>query len=79
MASRNINIDILVDIQRELITDITNLQDQLGKKQERLQNIKRILRATCNHKWIIDYIDQMNPFKEGIRIKYCEHCELSYD
>ena len=76
MDTSRLNVNVLVDIQRELITEITNLQDQLKQKKERLEHIKCILRSTCNHKWIVDSIDQMYPFKEGIRIKYCEYCEL---
>lgn len=34
----------------------------------------------CKHLFVEDYIDSMNPYKEGIYIKYCEYCglEVSY-
>lgn len=76
MNTTGLNVNVLVEIQRELISEITTLEDQLKQKKERLEDIKCILRSTCNHKWIDDTIDQMYPFKEGICIKYCEYCEL---
>lgn len=30
----------------------------------------------CKHIFIEDYIDNMNPYKECIYIKYCESCGL---
>ena len=30
----------------------------------------------CKHLFIEDYIDCMNPYREGIFIKYCEYCGL---
>ncbi len=69
---------ILVDIRRELIQEINILQEDLAIKKERLCSIENILRKICDHQWTVDYIDQMYPtFKEGIRIEYCEHCELN--
>ena len=31
----------------------------------------------CEHKFVIDYIDTMFPYREGIMITYCEYCGLS--
>ena len=72
------NVSVLVDIHRELMQEITTLQDNLKTKQQRSVNIENILRKICKHQWIVDYIDQMYPtFKEGIRIEYCKYCELN--
>ena len=72
------DVGTLVDIRRELMQEITTLQEDLATKQQRSVDIENILRKICKHQWIVDYIDQMYPtFKEGIRIEYCKHCELN--
>ena len=48
-------------------------------KYPKLTELDKKIIKTCKHDIIIDYIDTMFPYREGIMIKYCKHCEFSED
>lgn len=56
------------------INSISNFKhNELSKFKSSIQDI---MQNTCDHDWEIDYVDTMNPFKEGVKIEYCSECGL---
>tara|TARA_Y100000817_G_C16450298_1_gene364723 strand:+ start:191 stop:451 length:261 start_codon:yes stop_codon:yes gene_type:complete len=67
----------IISYKKRLYQDIVNLKEELKEKEEELKRFETYLQYNCNHNWITDSVDQMNGYRQGILIKYCEKCELT--
>ena len=71
----NFLIDMRDDLEREIIT-LTNI---LNKKKEQFHNITKFVKKECSHEWEEDNVDLYPEEFEGVSIKYCKYCLLSYN
>ena len=67
----------IISYKKRLYQDIVNLKEELKEKEAELKKFKTYLQYNCNHIWVTDSVDQMNGYRQGILIKYCEKCELT--
>lgn len=74
-SDTNFFIEMRDDLEREIIT-LTNI---ISKKKEQLEFITKIVNEKCDHEWLNDSIDKSPENYEGISIKYCKKCLLTYN
>ena len=67
----------IISYKKRLYQEIVNLKEELKEKEAELKKFETYLQYNCNHIWITDSVDQMNGYRQGILIKYCEKCELT--
>ena len=67
----------IISYKKRLYQDIVNLKEELKEKEAELKKFETYLQYNCNHIWITDSVDQMNGYRQGILIKYCDKCELT--
>lgn len=72
------DLDSIISYKKKLYQRVFNLETELKEKQEELNRTKLYLRSHCNHNWVVDSIDSMKGYKQGIIIKYCDKCELNF-
>ena len=72
------NLDSIISYKKKLSQSVFNLETELKEKQEELKRVKLFLRRNCNHNLVVDSIDSMKGYKQGIVIKYCDKCELNF-
>ena len=67
----------IISYKKRLYQSIVNLKEEIKEKEDSLKKVETYLKWNCNHNWVTDSIDSMKGYKQGIRIKYCEKCELT--
>lgn len=73
----SVSTNFLIELKQEYEREIYTLTNILETKKEMLEKIEKKLLTKCNHEWIIDYIDV--EIEKTDTIKYCKHCELTYN
>lgn len=68
---------ILSDTIDHLKFSIRELDNMVFYKKELLKKVILYQQSKCNHNWNIDYIDQLDGYKESVTIKYCDICEYT--
>jgi hypothetical protein len=68
----------IISFKNKTYQEIVNLKEELKEKEADFKKAETYLKYNCNHNWITDSIDQMKGYKQGIIIKYCEKCELTF-
>ena len=77
MSELEVSISALTAKHRSLSTDIVQLRNSLREKERELASVERAMNVVCEHRWVVDYVDQLQPYREGVRVEYCEYCELT--
>ncbi len=68
---------ILADTIDHLKFSIKELDNMVFYKKELLKKAILYQQSNCKHTWNIDYIDQLDGYKESVTIKYCDICECT--
>ena len=72
------DLDSIISYKKNLSQTVFNLKTKLKERKEELEKVKLYLRDNCEHDWVVDSIDSMKGYKQGIIIKYCDNCELNF-
>tara|TARA_Y100001958_G_C20995360_1_gene381306 strand:+ start:325 stop:543 length:219 start_codon:yes stop_codon:yes gene_type:complete len=66
----------LISKRDKIIKKKNIIEQELKRVNNELKQTEYIIRKTCNHCWVTDFIDK--PYGEGSqRIVYCEVCFLN--
>lgn len=68
---------ILAETIDHIKMSINELDNMVFYKKELLKKLILYQQSMCKHNWNIDYIDQLDGYKESVRIKYCDICEYT--
>ena len=68
----------IIAFKKKTYQQIVNIRGELKDKEDDLKIAEDYLLINCEHNWVTDSVDSMKGYKQGIIIKYCEKCELTF-
>ena len=71
------NADLLEETINNLETSIKELNNLVFYKKELLGKLILYRQNTCKHDWVVDSTDQLDGYREGVNIKYCNTCDYT--
>ena len=79
MNYNNDDTEFLIDLRLNMEREIMTLTNIVNEKKKQLEYITKLVDKNCIHEWTKDNIDLLPETNEGVPIKYCKTCWLTYN